>query len=314
MYKRFRNRRVDVATRQQFRETVLTGADFIWPVFCIEGSNRREPIAAMPGVFRLSADCLIRDLELLVKSGLKSILVFGVPDTKGVERAWQEDGLVQQVLQRVKKEFPTLEVISDVCICSYTKDGHCHIGDNDATCEVLAKIAVSHARSGADCVAPSAMMDGQVYHIRKALNVAGLESTQIISYSAKYASNYYGPFREAADCVPQHGDRSTYQMDPANSQEALEEVGADIEEGATAVIVKPALAYLDIIAKVKERFSCPVIGYNVSGEYAMLKNAVDSGIVKKEIVWESLVSIKRAGAERIISYFTPDVLLGRISL
>lgn len=306
-FKRFRHRRIDEATRAKYRETTIDTTDFIWPVFLKKGEGVRQEIKSIPGVFRYSIDTFLIDLAELVKDGLKSILLFGVPDKKGVEQAWDENGIVQSAIPCIKECFPELEVITDVCLCSYTSDGHCHLGDNDITCEALAKVAVSHAKAGADIVAPSDMMDGRVWHIRQALDEKGLNTTKIMSYAAKFSSNYYGPFRDAADCTPQSGDRKTYQMDFANGKEALEEIEADLEEGADSIIVKPALAYLDIIARAKDRYDCPIIAYNVSGEYSMLINAVKQGFSREEIIMESLVSIKRAGASKIISYFVPSV-------
>jgi len=238
-------------------------------------------------------------------------------EKKGVEQAFSPDGIVQKAIPKIKKQFPNLEIITDVCLCSFTEDGHCHIGDNDKTCEILAEIAVSHAVAGADIVAPSDMMDGRVYFIKEALEKMkspypplrkGESHPQIMSYAAKFASNYYGPFRDAANCSPKSGDRKYYQMDYANPQEAMEEIAADIDEGADSIIIKPALSYLDIIAKAKMKFSCPIIAYNVSGEYKMLKTAIKNGDAKDEIIYETLLSIKRAGADRIITYFTPYFL------
>ena len=313
-FKRFRHRRIDKLTRIKYCETFLEKSDFILPVFLVAGKNIKQEIKSMPNVFRFSTDSFIREVEPLVNSGLKSVLLFGIPNKKGIEQAYSKNGIVQKAIPKIKKEFPELEIISDVCLCSFTKTGHCHIGDNDPTCEILAKIAVSHATAGADVVAPSDMMDGRVGFIKEALK--NFQSTknvdcnpQIMSYAAKFASNYYGPFRDAADCSPKSGDRKTYQMDFANSQEAMEEIAADINEGANSIIIKPALAYLDIIAKARMKFSCPIIAYNVSGEYKMLKTAIINGDAKREIIYETLLSIKRAGADRIISYFTQDIIL-----
>ena len=316
-FKRFRQRRINKETRKKHQETFLKNSDFIWPVFLVDGKNVKQEIFSMPDVFHFSTDVLIAELEPLVKLGLKSVLLFGVPEKKGVEQAYAHDGIVQKAIPEIKKVFPKLEIITDVCICSFTEDGHCHVGNNDKTCEILAKIAVSHVVAGADVVAPSDMMDGRVYFIKEALRKAkspfpplkkGNCNCQIMSYSAKFASNYYGPFRNAADCAPKSGDRKTYQMDFANSEEAMEEIAADIEEGADSIIIKPALSYLDIITKAKMKFSCQIIAYNVSGEYKMLKTAVKNRDVKKEIIYETLISIKRAGADRIISYFTPEII------
>jgi len=317
-FKRFRHRRIDEDTRKKYQETFLHNSDFIWPVFLVDGKNIKQEISSMPDVYHFSSDVLIRVLKPLVKSGLKSVLLFGVPEKKGVEQAYSENGIVQKAIPEIKKEFPELEIITDVCLCSFTENGHCHIGDNDKTCEILAKIAVSHATAGADVVAPSDMMDGRVYYIKEALTKMKSPSPplrkgdchpHIMSYAAKFASNYYGPFRDAADCTPKSGDRKSYQMDFANSEEAMEEIAADIDEGANSIIIKPALAYLDIIAKARMKFSCPIIAYNVSGEYKMLKMAVKNGDAKEEIIYETLLSMKRAGADRIISYFTPEILL-----
>lgn len=308
MFKRFRPRRIDEATRLKYRETHLMRDDFIWPVFLVNGTCIKNEIKTMPEVYRFSQDSLLKELDQLVSVGLKAILFFGVPEHKGIEQAYHAQGIVQSAIPQIKKLFPNLEVIADVCLCSFTEDGHCHIGDNDATCEILAKIAVSHAQAGGDIVAPSDMMDGRVYFINKALKENGFPNVKIMSYAAKYASNYYGPFRDAADCAPKTGDRKTYQMDPGNSEETMEEIAADIEEGADSIIIKPALSYLDIISKARQRFSCPIVGYNVSGEYAMLKTAVHTGTAKEDIIFETLISIKRAGADRIISYFAPYML------
>jgi porphobilinogen synthase len=309
--KRFRDRRVDEATRERFRENRLERGDFIWPVFLVAGCGQKQTIPSLPGVFRFSVDRVIPELKVLGNLGLQSILLFGVPKRKGVEGAYAPNGIVQRAIPKIKKKFPKLEIITDVCLCSFTENGHCHVGDNDRTCEILAKVAVSHARAGADIVAPSDMMDGRVHYIRKALRAHGLHA-RIMSYAAKYASTFYGPFRDAADCTPQAGDRKGYQMDPANGREALEEIAADLEEGADSVIIKPALSYLDVVANARARFDCPVVAYNVSGEYAMLLEAVGKGILSKSAVRETLLSIKRAGAHRIISYFTPAFLEGKL--
>lgn len=308
MFKRFRPNRINEEARLKCRETFIKKSDFIWPAFLIAGNNIAREIPAMTGVFRYSSDRLIEALGQLVENGLKSALLFGVPSEKGIEQTYSSDGIVQSAIPLVKKNFPALEIITDVCLCSYTPDGHCHIGDNDKTCDVLAKIALSHARAGADVVAPSDMMDGRVYFIKKVLTENGFAGVKIMSYAAKYASNFYGPFRSAADCAPQSGDRKDYQMDPANVDEALEEIAADIEEGADSIIIKPALSYLDVIAKAKARFNVPIAAYNVSGEYQMLMRAVAEKIVNTDIIEEVLTSIKRAGADRIISYFTPQIL------
>jgi porphobilinogen synthase len=311
-FARFRARRVDAATRRRWQETQLTAADFIWPLFLVAGRGECRAIAAMPGVFHYSADVACDQVQRLAAHGLRAVLVFGVPAVKGLDQAWADDGLVQTAVRALRAACPAVEVITDVCVCSYTADGHCHSGDNDATCALLARIAVSHACAGAHTVAPSDMMDGRVWHIRRALDAAALTTTRILSYAAKYASAYYGPFRSAADCAPRMGDRRTYQMDPPNAHEALEEIKADVDEGAAAVIIKPALAYLDIIWRARQAVACPVVAYNVSGEYVMLRQAVAQGVAAPRIIPETLLGIKRAGADRIISYFTPDVLTGAL--
>ncbi len=307
MFKKFRDRRIDKATRLKYQETFLSKDDFILPLFIVKGKNRIDAISSMKNVNRMSVDVAIDYLKNLIPLGLKTILIFGVPDEKGIEQAYSNDGIVQLAVKEIKSMLPDLTVITDVCLCSYTHDGHCHIGDNDATCEVLAKIALSHAQSGADIVAPSDMMDGRVYYIKKALNDNGYK-TPILSYAAKFASNFYGPFREAADSTPAYGDRKTYQMNYANPIEAMEEIEADIEEGASMIMIKPALSYLDIIRMAKDRFKIPIYAYNVSGEYAALNYLIENGLAKEEIIYETLVSIKRAGADKIVSYFTPYIL------
>ncbi|MFA5928597.1 MAG: porphobilinogen synthase, partial [Candidatus Margulisiibacteriota bacterium] len=308
MFKRFRDRRLDEETRARYRETLIMKEDLIWPVFIVEGASKTIAIPSMPGVYRYSLDTLLPKLEEYISLGLTSILLFGVPEQKGIEQAYAGDGLVQTAVRAIKQSFPSLEVITDVCLCSYTEDGHCHIGDNDSTCELLARIAVSHAQAGVDIVAPSDMMDGRVHYIKKALLDENFNKTKILSYSAKYASSFYGPFREAADCVPKNGDRKTYQMDICNVQEAMEEISADIEEGADQIMVKPALAYLDIIYRAKQSFKAPIVAYNVSGEYAMLNSAVQNGVLAPDVIWESMIAIKRAGADRIVSYHVPYLL------
>lgn len=306
MFKRFRSKRINEETRLKYRENFLKKKDFIWPVFVVEGEKIKKEITSMPDVFHYSIDSLIDEIKNL--NGLKSILLFGVPENKGIEQAYDKNGIVQKAVRIIKKEFPKLEVITDVCLCSYTHDGHCHIGDNDKTCGILARIAVSHSQAGADIVAPSDMMDGRVYYIKKALKENNIDNTKILSYAAKYASNFYGPFRDAAKCVPKRGDRKAYQMDYSNSKEAMEEIEADVEEGADQIMIKPALSYLDIIVNAKRQFDVPIVAYNVSAEYKMLKSAVENGSCNEDIIHETLVSIKRAGADRIVSYFTPYIL------
>ncbi len=304
MFKRFRGHRVDEETRAKYRETSISISDFILPLFVIDASDTIEEIPSMKEVFHLSPDKIVQYLHPFIKNGLKSVILFGVPKEKGLSQAYSADGVVQRTIPILKAAFPTLEVICDVCICSYTENGHCHVGDNDETCRILAKIAVSYAESGADAVAPSDMMDGRVWFLRKALDESKL-TTPIISYAAKFASSFYGPFRDAAECAPQEGDRRGYQMDFANGNEAQEEIAADIEEGAAAIIIKPALSYLDVVSKAAQSADLPIIAYNVSGEYSMLRNAVEQGIVAEEVIYETLLSMKRAGADRIITYFVP---------
>jgi porphobilinogen synthase len=307
-FKRFRYRRIDENIRRQYRETFLTAKDFIWPVFLVSGYKIKKEIPSMPDVCHYSIDTLLPDLEKFFKFGLRSILLFGVPETKGIEQAYADDGLIQLAISLIRRAFPDLEIITDVCLCSYTPDGHCHIGDNDKTCEILAKIAVSHASAGVDFVAPSDMMDGRVYYIKRALRDHKRDKTGILSYASKFASNFYGPFRDAAECAPKSGNRKTYQMDYANVNEAMEEIATDIEEGADQIMIKPAMAYLDIVSKARSNFDIPIVVYNVSGEYKMLKKAVKNKWANEDIIWEVLISMKRAGTDRIVSYFAPEIL------
>ena len=308
---RFRERRVNEAVREVWREHRLQASDFVLPLFLLEGSNRAEEIPSMPGVSRFSADRAVEYLRPLIESGLSSVLLFGIPDRKGVDGAKSPLGVVQKAIPLFREACPSLQIITDVCICSYTEDGHCHIGDNDATCTLLAEIALSHAVAGAHVVAPSDMMDGRVYAIRSLLDSQGY-ATPILSYAAKYASALYGPFRHAAECTPQEGDRRGYQMDCANGDEALLEVAADFVEGAESVIVKPALLYLDVVRRVHERWPTrKVFAYNVSGEYTMLQNAVAQGVLAPAALDEALLSFKRAGATAIITYDAPRWLLGQ---
>jgi porphobilinogen synthase len=296
------------------RETRLGVDNFILPLFAVHGRAVREPIASMPGVFRLSLDELLKDAKDAAGMGIPAILLFGVPATKDARgsEAYAEDGIVQQVARAVKETIPNLLVVTDVCLCQYTSHGHCGLVEggrvkNDATVEILARVAVSHAEAGADIVAPSDMMDGRVAAIRDALDEAGYLETPIMAYSAKFASAFYGPFREAVESVPQFGDRRSYQMDPANGVEALREVGLDVDEGADIVIVKPALPYLDVIARVRQEFGLPLAAYSVSGEYAMIKAAGQLGWLDEErVLMEALTAIRRAGADLIITYFARD--------
>ncbi len=305
MFKRFRYRRENEETRLKYRETFLKSEDFIMPLFIVEGENIKSEIESMPDVFHFSIDMVLKELKILINMGLKSVLIFGIPSKKGIKGA--TDGIVQKAVKAIKDKYNSLEVITDVCLCSYTTDGHCHVGDNDQTCEILADIALSHAKAGADIVAPSDMMDGRVFHIKMKLKENDF-TTPIMSYAAKYASNFYGPFRDAADCSPNSGDRKGYQMDYCNSDEAIEEVEADIEEGASQIIVKPALSYLDIVRRVKNLTTLPVIGYNVSGEYKMIYESVKRGWASEDLINETLISLKRAGCDKIITYFTPYML------
>lgn len=310
-----RRLRINERVRRLVRETELDTGDLIYPVFVTEGKGVAVPVRAMPGVSRFSVDTLLRELQTVVELGIPGIIVFGVPAEKDehASGAWAEEGVVQQAVRAVKESFPELLVITDVCLCAYTSHGHCGLVENgrvlnDPSLEILARTAVSHARAGADIVAPSDMMDGRVKAIREALDAAGYQDTAIMAYSAKYASAFYGPFREAADSRPRFGDRRSYQMDPANASEALLEAALDIEEGADIVMVKPALAYLDVIYRVKERFQRPVAAYNVSGEYSLIKAAAAQGWVEERaVVLEALTAMKRAGADIILSYFAKDV-------
>lgn len=305
-----RRLRINENIRRLVRENSLSVNDLVYPVFVCHGSGQALPINSMPGIYRYSIDRLLRELEEIVKLKIPAILPFGIPakkDGAGSE-AYAENGIIQQALRAVKKEYPELTVITDLCLCEYTDHGHCGIIRdnyvmNDPTLELLAKTAVSHAAAGADVIAPSDMMDGRVGAIRSALDKSGYVNIPIMAYSAKYCSAFYGPFRDAADSAPKFGDRRSYQMDPANSDEAMREVWLDIEEGADIVMVKPALAYMDIIRRVRDEFGCPVAAYNVSGEYSMLKAAAGNGWVdEKRIVMEILTGIKRAGADIVITY------------
>ena len=300
--------------RSMVRETSLRIDDFVYPLFAVHGRGVREPIGSMPGQYRLSIDELLKECKDAASMGIPAVLLFGLPrdkDPRGSE-AYAEDGIIQQAVRAVKDTIPDLLVITDVCLCEYTSHGHCGVVEdgrikNDPTLELIARTAVSHAEAGADLVAPSDMMDGRVSAIREGLDEAGFPETPIMAYSAKYASAFYGPFREAADSTPQFGDRRSYQMDPANVMEAMREVALDVDEGADIVMVKPALPYLDVIARVKGEFGLPVAAYSVSGEYAMLKAAGQLGWLDEDrAVLEALTGIRRAGADIIISYFAKD--------
>ncbi len=311
-----RRLRVSETIRALVRETVLTPADFVYPLFVVPGEKIRSAIPSMPGIDHLSADMAVEEAKKAHALGIPAVLVFGLPEYKDEQgsSAWDERQPVQRAIARIKQAVPGLAVVSDVCLCEYTSHGHCGLlknrdVDNDATLGILAKTALSHAAAGADMVAPSDMMDGRVAAIREFLDANGFEGVSIMAYSAKYSSAFYGPFRDAAQSAPQFGDRRSYQMDPANAREALKEVALDIEEGADIVMVKPALAYLDIIRQVRDSFDLPVAAYNVSGEYAMVKAAAEKGwIEEKRTVLEALTGIKRAGADIIITYHALDAV------
>ena len=312
---RMRRLRANPQIRRMVRETMLDPGDLIYPLFVKPGTGLRDEVSSMPGVFQLSIDQLEAEAAELLALKIPAVILFGLPETKDEagSGAFAEDGIVQQAIRRLKQVAPDLYVITDVCMCEYTSHGHCGALDdtgcviNDVTLEMLAMTAVSHAEAGADMVAPSDMMDGRVAAIRAALDAEGYSDIPIMAYSAKYASGYYGPFRDAADSAPAFGDRSGYQMDPANGDEAIRETELDIDEGADLVMVKPALAYMDIIWRIKETFGMPTAAYNVSGEYAMVKAAAANGwIDEKRVVLETLTGLKRAGADLILTYHAKD--------
>ena len=311
---RARRMRISPAMRSMVRETVLTPADFVYPIFVVPGEDVMEVIPSMPGCYHLSVDNAVKLAKELYSLGIPAVEVFGLPEYKDEigSSAWDMKSPVQRAIAAIKKAVPDLMIVGDVCLCQYTTHGHCgklcgHYVDNDATLELLQKVAVSQARAGADIVAPSDMMDGRVAAIRDALDADDYKNVSIMSYAVKYASGYYGPFRDAADSAPQFGDRRQYQMDPANAREALKEVDLDVEEGADIIMVKPALAYLDIVRQVRDHVNFPIATYNVSGEYAMVKAAAQNGwIDEKRIVLETLTSMKRAGADIIITYHAID--------
>jgi porphobilinogen synthase len=313
VYRARRLRRTE-SLRRLVRETTLVPSQLVLPLFVRNGSKLRRPIEAMPGVSQTSPDELLLDATAAAEAGVGGVILFGIPDNKDEtgSEAWAENGAVQQAVRLLKKELPHIVVITDVCMCEYTSHGHCGILENgevvnDATLELLSRASLSHAAAGSDLIAPSDMMDGRVAAIRSALDSNGFESTPILSYAAKYASAYYGPFREAAESTPQSGDRKGYQMDTANAEEALREVMADIEEGADAIMVKPAGPYLDIITRVKEATGYPVAAYQVSGEYSMICAAAERGWIDRErVMMESLLGIRRAGADFILTYFAVD--------
>lgn len=315
---RMRRLRSSEAMRTLVRETTLSPSDFIYPLFVCGGEGVRREIASMPGVFNLSIDEAVKEAAEAQALGLGGIILFGLPESKDEKAsgAWAEDGIVQSAATAIKRATQDLVIIGDVCLCEYTSHGHCGVverhGDsysiaNDATLELLAKTALSQARAGVDIIAPSDMMDGRVAAIRKVLDASGFENTPIMSYAAKFASAFYGPFREAADSAPQFGDRRSYQMDGANAREALREIESDIAEGADIVMVKPAMPYLDVLARAYERFDVPLAAYQVSGEYSMLQAAFRNGWLERDrAILESLVSIRRAGARIILTYFAKD--------
>lgn len=315
-FRRNRRLRNSNTLRSMVRETILQKEDFIYPIFVIEGENVKNEIRSMPGIFQLSLDKLLEEVEEVVSLGIPSVLLFGIPHEKDAvgTGAYDDEGIVQLATKLIKKEYPELVVIADTCLCEYTDHGHCGVvhGENvlnDPSLELLVKTAVSQAKAGADIIAPSNMMDGFVIAIRQGLDAAGFEHIPIMSYAVKYASAYYGPFRDAADSAPQFGDRKTYQMDPANRMEALREAESDVVEGADFLIVKPALSYLDIMRDVKNNVLLPVVAYNVSGEYSMVKAAAQNGwINEKQIVLETLTSMKRAGADLIMTYHAKDAV------
>jgi len=312
---RLRRLRSSDGLRRLVRETSVSVDNLVYPLFVRKGKGLKEPIKSLTDCFHFSPDTIIREAEEVAKLGIPAILLFGLPDKKDKtgSEAWAEDGAVQTAIKRIKDTVPELVVVTDVCLCAYTSTGHCGLIkdnkiDNDATIELLAKVALSHAQAGADIVAPSDMMDGRVKAIREALEANNFKDVAIMSYAAKFASAFYGPFRDAAESVPDAStgltDRRTYQMDPANARQALNEIALDIEEGADIVMVKPALCYLDIIAEARRRFDCPIAAYNVSGEYMMICSAAKAGLLDKDAaMMESLTSIKRAGADIIITYF-----------
>ncbi len=311
---RMRRLRVNEAMRKLVRETGIDKSDLVYPIFVIEGENIKNPVDSMPGIFQYSVDRLEEEIEAVVRSGISAVLLFGIPAHKDEtgSQAYEDQGITQRAIRYIKKKAPHLLVIADICLCEYTSHGHCGLveGDkilNDETLPLLARMAVSMAEAGADIIAPSDMMDGRVKAIREALDTGGFKELMIMSYSAKFASGYYAPFREAAHSAPGFGDRKTYQMDPANRKEAVRECLLDIEEGADVIMIKPALAYLDIIREVADLTNYPVAAYSVSGEYSMVKAAAQKGwIDERRIVMENLTGLKRAGAKIIITYHALD--------
>jgi porphobilinogen synthase len=320
---RMRRLRSSPSMRRLVRKTSVSVDDLVYPLFVREGEGIKEPIKSMTGCYHFSPDTIAAEAAEVASLGIPAVLLFGLPGRKDEigSEAWAENGVVQQAIREIKKAAPELLVVTDVCLCEFTSHGHCGVIkacpehgrgngriDNDPTCELLAKMALSHAQAGADIVAPSDMMDGRVRYVREALEENGFENVAIMSYAAKYASAFYGPFRDAAESTPSFGDRRTYQMDPPNADEAMAEIALDIEEGADIVIVKPALAYLDIICRARQRFDCPIAAYNVSGEYMMVNAAGAEGLVDREAtMMEILTAIKRAGADIVITYFAKEL-------
>lgn len=313
--KRFRRLRSSEEMRSFVRENRVTVEDLIYPMFIMEGENLKEPVSSMPNIYQYSLDRMDEELERIDAAGIPAILLFGIPAEKDEmgSGAYDPNGITQRAIRQIKAKYPKLIVIADVCLCEYTSHGHCGLVHeceilNDETLPLLAKMALTMAEAGADIVAPSDMMDGRVAAIRELLDENGFYNVPILSYSAKYASGYYGPFREAAGSAPHFGDRKSYQMDPANAREAMREIYDDLEEGADMIIVKPALAYLDILKTARENISVPIITYNVSGEYSMVKAAAANGWIDEErIVMENMIGMKRAGADRIITYHALDI-------
>ena len=316
MFKRNRKLRSSALMRNLIKDVYLTKEDLIYPIFVEEGENIKTEIASMPGIFRFSIDRIDEELQEIVKLGIKSVLLFGIPKHKDecATSSYDDNGIVQQAIRHIKKNYPEILVIGDVCCCEYTSHGHCGVLDengyvkNDETLKILSKIALSYAKAGVDIIAPSDMMDGRIEKINEILENNGYFDVALMSYAVKYSSAYYGPFRDAADSAPKFGDRKTYQMDFRNSVDALPEVAEDVRQGADIIIVKPALSYSDIMMKVKENFNVPVVAYNVSGEYSMVKAASKNGWIDEEkIVMEQMYGFKRAGATAIITYFAKDV-------
>ena len=316
MFKRFRRLRINPAIREMVRETSVSASDFIYPLFIVEGKSIKKEISSMPGVFQMSLDEILKECEIVRNLGIKAVILFGIPSLKDSvgSDALSDEGIIATVLRAIKDKFPDLVVITDLCFCEYTDHGHCGIldhvhqtVDNDATLEISAKQALIHARNGADMIAPSGMMDGIIATLRRALDLSGYENLPIMAYSTKFASAYYGPFRDVAESAPSFGDRKSYQMDSANRLEAVSESLEDEAQGADILMVKPALAYLDVIRDLREATRLPICAYNVSGEYALLKAAAKAGVIDYErVMMETLVGFKRAGADLIISYHAKE--------